>query len=564
MDLSFSGYLMLLAILIQLLALPGLRRFCYACISWQFYILIPVFTALLLGDANLFRYWGGHINSEAIAFLNTPEIILNSLHWLEIFLFFVVWIVISVLFLFGFKHLIIPKRVKNDVFSRKQTVVKMIITMFIGALMIIPIRGSFSVAPINTGVAYFSKYLFANNAAINPLWNLAYSLKRSDVSQQEYSLMEEDKAQELFSRMMRESGNFHSVLKNDRPDIVVILLEGFSGQAIGAMGGADVTPNFDKLIKEGLFFNNVYSASFRSDYGMVGVLAGYPGFPGYSIMQYPEKSKNLNFLPRKLEDAGYVDFNFLYGGDMAFKNLKSLVSFAGFDDVVDIDDFPSAYRGEKWGVHDQYAFNRFLSLVEESESPSFNYLFTLSSHEPFDVPMERVYEDDYLNSVHYTDRCLGDFFQQVKTRGLWDNTLFILVADHGVVGPQKAGYNSRERYHIPMLWTGGAVAALDTVVSKYASQIDLSATLLRQLNIDASEFRFSKNILDNEVEGFAFLHYTDGFGYVDENVFQMYDKGTLQPLEMHGAESKSDSLRAKVIMQIVNKDFRTRLTNGRK
>ncbi|PWD99423.1 LTA synthase family protein [Marinilabilia rubra] len=561
MDLAFSGYLMLLSVVIQLLFLPVFQKFCFTCMHWQSFILIPVFTGLLLGDANLYRYWAGHLNSEAIGFLKTPGIILNSVHWLEGVIFFVILVILSWALLTGYRKLL-SNRQHQSVMAWKKVAMNWGLTLFTGALLIIPIRGSFGVAPINTSVAYFSNHLFANHAAINPLWNLAYSMKRSGVSDNDYQFMDKRRAEELFSGMMKESGRFTPVLKTDRPDIVVILLESFSAQAIGALGGTDVTPNLNELMKDGIFFQHLYATSFRSDYGMVGVLAGYPGIPGYSVMQYPEKSGNLNFIPQELKKNGYVDLNFLYGGDMAFKNLRSLITLAGFDDVVDIDDFPEEYQGEKWGVHDEHTFEKFVDVIEGSKSPSFNFLFTLSSHEPFDVPMERVYEDDYLNAVHYTDRCLGEFFDQIKERGLWDNKLFVLVADHGVVGQQKASYVSKLRYKIPMVWTGGAISVKDTVVNTYGSQIDLAATLLDQLDMDSKAFMYSKNILDRGVKGFSFLQHPEGFGYINENVFQMFDKGTSKIIKMEGADSSQDSIKAKVFMQIIAEDFKTRLSNG--
>ncbi|SFE28811.1 LTA synthase family protein [Thermophagus xiamenensis] len=560
MDMSFAGYLMLLVIVFQLFLLPLKKDFCYRCFKWVYYILIPIFVGLLLGDINLFRYWAGHLNKEAISFLKTPDIIFDSIHLGEAILFFVLCVVFSWLWIFLFNKVVIKTAFQSK-FNQKQIAVNWLYTLLLGAFMIVPIRGSFSVAPINTGVAYFSGYLFANNAAVNPLWNLAYSMKRNAINDGGYSFMDDQKAQERFNNLMHQSGKFPKILNTDKPNIVVILLESFSAQAIKKLGGQNVTPNLNTLMKEGIFFSNLYSASFRSDYGIVGVLTGYPGIPGYSVMQYPEKSRHLNFIPQKLKKAGYKDLNFLYGGDMTFKNMKSLIVLAGFDSITSIEDFPAKYRGKKWGVHDQYTFEKLLNLLENSNNPSFSFFFTLSSHEPFDVPMERVINDDYLNSVYYTDHCLGIFFDQVKKRGLWDNTLFILVADHGVVGPEKLGYTNARRYHIPMLWTGGAVAVKDTVIETVASQVDLAATLLNQLNIDASDFKFSKNILDESVNGFAFVHYPDGFGFIDSNVFQMYNKNNFSVQVMSGAKTKEDSLKAKVWMQIIAKDFKERLSN---
>jgi phosphoglycerol transferase MdoB-like AlkP superfamily enzyme len=563
MDLSFSGYLMLLTLVIQLVALLIHRKFCRRCMLWMHYLLIPVFSALVLGDINLFRYWGGHLNSEAMAFLKTPGIIFNSIHWSESLLFFGGLAGISGGLIILFKKYIVREKLA-EIFSWKKMAINSGITLLLAALMIIPIRGSFGVAPINTGAAYFSKHLFANHAAINPIWNLGFSMKRSGMEEGQYQFVGNDVARDKFADMMHQSGDFRNVLNTQRPNIVVILLESFSAQVIESLGGKPVTPNFNKLITEGIFFRNIFATSFRSDYGIVGVLTGYPGIPGYSIMQYPDKSRKLNFISQKLKNAGYKDLNFIYGGDMAFKNMKSLITLSGFDDVVDINQFPAKYKGLKWGVHDEFTFDQFASMIEESQTPSVNFMFTLSSHEPFDVPMERVYKDDYFNSIHYTDRCLGGFFDEMKSKGLWDNSLFVLIADHGVTGPEKLGYNKARRYRIPMLWTGGALAVRDSVVDTYASQSDLAATLLSQLKMDASQFKFSKNIFDEDVNGFAFVQYPDGFGYVEKNQFQMFDKSNHIPLVMQGAVNKADSLKAKVYMQMVAKDFKERLSNGKK
>ncbi|MDN5292065.1 MAG: hypothetical protein PWQ06_2304, partial [Anaerophaga sp.] len=226
MDLSFSGYLMLLMIVIQLIALPIIKRFCANCIRWQHYILIPLFAALLLGDIDLFRYWGGHLNREAISFLKTPDVIFDSLHWLEAVLFFIIWAVISVLLIFLFNRYVFPTPF-NESFNRRKTMLNWGITIFLGALLIVPIRGSFSVAPINTGAAYFSNHQFANNAALNPLWNLGYSLKRSAFEDNRYHFIKDEEAGEMFDEMMHQSGHFPKILNSEKPNIVVILLESF-------------------------------------------------------------------------------------------------------------------------------------------------------------------------------------------------------------------------------------------------------------------------------------------------------------------------------------------------
>jgi phosphoglycerol transferase MdoB-like AlkP superfamily enzyme len=558
MDLSFTGYLMLFMGIVQSVWILVSGRFCYRCFGVITAFFIFLFSVVLLVDANLYRYWGSHLNIESLAFIQSPDVVLNSLNWIEVIAVVITWGVLAYLAI-RFYQRIIPGNVGLTIgFPLKQRQLNGFFALFISALMIVPIRGSFGVAPINTGVAYFSQHLFANHAAINPLWNLGYSLKRIGKIAREYKFMTDDEATAIFKSLMTESGDFPNLLNTENPDIVVILLESFSAQVIEPLGGVEATPCFNDLVEEGVFFENVFAASVRSDYGLVATLTGYPGLPGYSIMQYPEKSKNLIFIPHLLKQNGYVDFNFQYGGDLGLMNMRSFINLSGFDDVVSMEDFPVNYRGEKWGVHDEYTFKRLEEMMETSTSPSFNFFFTLSSHEPFDVPMEKVFEDKYLNSVYYTDQCLGRFFESVRQRGLWENTLFVLLADHGVVGPAKAGVFDREKYHIPMLWTGGALAVTDTIVSKYASQIDLASTLLNQVGIDADKFKFSKNIFDSSIEGFSFFHFPEGYGFFDDHIRQVFDVNSGKALKMQGTQTRTDSLKARAFLQELSNDIKNK------
>ena len=554
LDLSMTGYLILLICVAEFIFLLIKGRILYKPLFWINYVFAAVFTALLLANTNLYSYWGRHLDAEALTFLKTPLVILLSISWIETVVFFVALALFTFLSVYFYRQFI-----KQDRFTVKMSLAKTSmfsgILLFTGALMIIPIRGSFGVAPINTGVAYFSKHNYANHSALNPIWNLLYSFKRMDARTSHYEFMNEDVASDIFKAMTKKSHTVTRILKNDRPNVVVILLEGFSAQVIGSLGGIQATPNFDSLATEGVLFNNIYAASDRSDKGLVATLAGYQVVPSYSIIQYPAKSQSLSFLPKRLRENGYGNMTYIYGGDIGFKGMNSFVTLSGFDQTITITDFPRSTLGKKWGVHDEFTFERLLTdLLAAPSVPYFKFYFTLSSHEPFDVPMDKVFENPYVNSVHYTDRCLGRFIKGVKSNGLWENTLFILIADHGVAGPLNATSQMKERYHIPMLWTGGALAVTDTIVTTLGSQTDMVSSLLNQLNINDEGFPFSKNLLDNAVEEYAFFTYPDAFGYISPQSYQVYDNRANKYVVTEGNVSTQDSLRAKAYLQVVSAD----------
>lgn len=561
LDSSFTGYLVGATVLSQLIALLFTGKFWLRGIDYISYPLIVMVSVFLLSDINLFSYWGRHIDLEAIGFLKTPDIVMASLKWYEVVLFIIVCILVAAGFVFLYQRLVKDKckRVTKRPFQIQAFAISSLVTLFSGALLILPIRGSLGVAPINTGVAYFSTHGFANQTAMNPLWNLAYSMKRMDATKIAYHYMPDEEADAIFDELMAESGQYLQLLKTNRPNVVVILLESFAAHVIEALGGEAVTPNFNKLVQQGVLFADIYAAANRSDKGLVAAMAGYQVLPSYSIIRFPEKTSSLPFLPEKLKQSGYHDLAYLYGGDIKFKNMNSFVKQAGFDEVISIDEFPSEFQGKKWGVHDEYVFDRLLNEMEAAQEPYFKFFFTLSSHEPFIVPMERKHQNDYHNSIAYTDQCLGQFFESVKARGLWDNTLFVLIADHGVSGPEKLSSDQKNFFHIPMLWTGGVLTVQDTTINKIGSQTDMVKTVLNQLNIEADDMRFSKNILDEASQSFAFFVLPgNGMGLVEKDKYQAYDNTLKKFIHMEGEQTATDSLKAKAYLQVLYNDSKNR------
>ena len=556
LNLSMSSYVLLLLGVIQTVGLLSTGRFSYKLSKVTTLFFVVVFSGILLGNINLYAYWGRLLDAEGFAFLKTPWVILASVRWYESLAFLGLWLLLSWAAAKGYFWLT-RSSTASGVLRWPARGLAAFFTLFTAAFMLLPIRGGLGVAPINTGVAYFSSYNFANHAAINPPWNLFYSFKRMDARTRHYSFMQDEEAYAIYDDIKRHGDDRLKVLNTDKPNVVFILLESFSSQVVGILGGEEVTPNLDRVAREGILFDNIYAASDRSDKGLVATMAGYQVAPAYSIIQYPQKSQSLAFMPRKFREAGYRNLTYIYGGDAGFKGMNSFVTLAGFDRQIVMSDFPASMRGEKWGVHDEYTFARLADEMEadsKTVEPWFKYYFTLSSHEPFDVPMARVHENPYLNSIFYTDSCLGVFIDEVKRRGLWDNTLIVMIADHGTPGPLKASSQMKERYQIPMLWTGGALAVRDTVISKIGSQKDVVATLLGQLGIDASDFYFSKDLLCSDTEEYAFFTYPDAFGYVTRNSYQVYDNTARRYVVQEGEISETDSLRAKATMQVVSAD----------
>ena len=349
-----------------------------------------------------------------------------------------------------------------------------------------------------------------NQAAVNPLFNIIESLSENTFDLNKYTYMSSVEAQQLTQQLLPTDRWTHTeeVFTTQRPNIVLVILESFSTNALDAM------PNLMRLAQEGIYFSNAYSSTYRTDRGIVSLISAFPGQPTSSLMTVPSKSRNLPQIGKALKQEGYL-LNFYYGGDEDFTNMRSYLIDGGFENRVVDKDFPLQDRMSKWGAHDHIVLERASREIRQRytqypDNQYFDVILTLSSHEPFDVPFTSDFSHAYLNSVAYTDSCLGAFVDSLKQHPLWDSTIVILSPDHGYPYPNGIANYNPLRYRIPMAIIGGAVQQ-PMQVPTLCSQIDLVPTVLHAMGLDINAFPFSNNILDSNQAEFAFYAFNDGF-----------------------------------------------------
>lgn len=480
------------------------------CISHVFTaIVLAIVVFVLIGDNSTFSFWGYHWDKSIFTFLQSPKEVLACAVWWQ-------WILVTILFLLwfvacGFVYLKWLKWDKVELESRTttrlwQTGVWLLITAF----LFLPMRGSVTVSTMNTGRVYFSNNQMLNQAAVNPLFNIIESLSENTFDLNKYTYMSSVEAQQLTQQLLPTDRWTHTeeVFATQRPNIVLVILESFSTNALDAM------PNLMRLAQEGIYFSNAYSSSYRTDRGIVSLMSAFPGQPTSSLMTVPSKSRNLPQIGKALKQEGYL-LNFYYGGDEDFTNMRSYLIDGGFENRVVDKDFPIQDRMSKWGAHDHIVLERASREIRQRytqypDNQYFDVILTLSSHEPFDVPFTSDFSHAYLNSVAYTDSCLGAFVDSLKQHPLWDSTIVILSPDHGYLYPNGIANYNPLRYRIPMAIIGGAVQQ-PMQVPTLCSQIDLVPTVLHAMGLDAEAYPFSKNILDSTQTEFAFYAFNDGF-----------------------------------------------------
>ena len=523
MDASQTGYVTLLVALTIGVLYFASERVVRVTTSAITLVLLTLSSIIIISDLELYRNWGYRIDATPLLYLKTPgEAFASVKPWM------IVVLVAACIAFVAASYWVYRKLVWRKGFARGKWWLLPLFT-FVAATMIIPIRGGFGIAPMNPGKVFFSHNVYSNHAALNAVWNMIYSYYKSGSMYKKYpDYVDKNTAKARFQDLMAQPADSVTVLKTQRPNVVVILLEGFTAKMIEPLGGlSDVTPQFNALTREGILFSKMFASGDRSDKGIVATLSGFPAQSTESIIKYQLKSSKLPTISADLFSQGYSTA-FYYGGDPDFANIRSYLFGAKFQRIVTQDDFPRSYRNSKWGVHDEHVFKRLLTDIDSARGPFFKFFFTLSSHEPFEIPTAPKFsgsdeDSQFKSAAYYADSCLGQFFSEAKTREWYKNTLFVLIADHGVRYLSKHPNYAPERFKIPMLWLGGALAVEPKVVEHTSSQIDLAATLLTQMGMETSEYRFSKDLFGQPSVPFAYYVFNDGFGFMTDSSKFIYD-----------------------------------------
>ena len=566
LDCTIAGYLTVLPLLMTLISvwLPGtgyrkLLKGYFSCMA----ILIAAIFAV---DVALYGYWGFRLDATLFFYLQSPGDAMASVPMGQFFAQLLLFAIYAAGMYWVLKRFIVPLFPDTAV---EKPVVGSVGILFLAGLLFIPIRGGVTTSTANVGMVYFSNNQFLNHSAINPCFSLLASLSKQQDFAAQFDFFPEEERKEIFEELLNrfpqefdkenqkkctnDSGLIQ--LHEEKPNILIILTESFSANALDPT--QDIMPNYNRLRNEGIFFSNLYANSFRTDRGIVATLNGYLAQPTTSIMKYPAKSQTLPSIAKVLTTNGYVA-DMLYGGDINFTNMQSYFYSSGYSRITADRDFPITSRLSKWGANDDITFRHLYKEIKnrDTQSPWLTTFLTLSSHEPFDVPYHRLDEVGlYPNSVAFTDSCIGNFIDQLKKLPVWKNTLVILVSDHGYPYPEDVKNEEPRRYQIPMLWLGGVIQK-PAVITRYANQTDLAATLLHLLGLPHEDFTFSRNIFSPDYPEYAFYTYSNGFGFIDSTGVTVYDNEGNKPIIESTQEGSDLRIRkGKALLQTLYDDL---------
>ena len=560
LDISFTAYLCIIPFLLMIFSAVFLPKIILKIIKW-FTILILIFiNLLLLIDAGLYQAWGVRLDTSLLPYLNTPTLMISSASYFQLLSGIFSWLLISFIFI-KLLHKIYQKNSFKITFGRW---LEIPFFLTLTAALIVPIRGGFQTIPVNQSDVYFSDQMFANHAAINFIWNFSNALTHQTNGKNPYKYFDNETALTIINKTKNKllKADTDTILNATKPNVILIIWESLPAKIVGSLGGEpNVTPNLNRLSKEGILFTNFYSNGDRTDKGIPAILSGYYPPPIQRIMRMPNKTRSLPMLPKEMGELGY-NTSFYYGGDMNFANMNTYIRNTGITTIIDGSEFDKKDWNSKWGAYDDVFMERFAKdISEEKNEPFFKIALTLTSHEPYEIRGEYKFgqdnEDNQFRSAHfYTDKVIGEFMDYAKQQNWYKNTLIVIMSDHGHSSPKHEGpFFSPKKFKIPMLWLGGAVNPNIKEVETFASQVDFSYTLLELLKGNNKDFVFSKNIFNNADEQFAHYTFNKGYGTLSKNGVFVYDFVSNKTILNEGKNtSQLDSL-GKAITQNAYQDF---------
>jgi phosphoglycerol transferase MdoB-like AlkP superfamily enzyme len=484
---------------------------------WRFWLTITSSIALFLGlmDMDFYREFHQRLNGLVFQYVKEDPKTVMSMIWYgyPVVRYLLAWALVTWLLSLVFKGV---DRLTRPHAPRAPTQWYKRLGVFVVCLLVVVLaaRGTLRQGPpLRWGDAYTTESNFANQLGLNSTLSLIEAAKSEFSSQRSNiwkSTMPAEQAREVVRKMLLTpndtlvDADIAPVRRDNTPpqentlpikNVVVILMESFAGHSVGALGAdTNITPNFDKLAKEGVLFDHFFSNGTHTHQGMFATMGCFPNLPGFEyLMQTPEGSHKLSGLPAQLRPRKFDDV-YVYNGDFAWDNQSGFFGNQGMTTFIGRNDFVNpVFSDPTWGVSDQDMFNRGneeLAARGEKGQPFYALLQSLSNHVPYALPKQLPVEpvtgqgslDLHLTAMRYADWSLGQFFEKARKSPYFNQTLFVIVGDHGFANNNQVTEMDLGRFNVPLLLIGpGIQQKFGAVNHTVGTQIDIVPTIMGRL-----------------------------------------------------------------------------------
>ncbi|MBN2667877.1 MAG: sulfatase-like hydrolase/transferase [Bacteroidales bacterium] len=544
MDVSALSYFSPIALLLLFIRHQFNRKWAFKLLTLLVGIIVLVYFSIVLAELPIYDEWMTKLNSKALSYLSNPTEVWRTATLLDKIMALLVAPWLSLVSVWFFKQLY--KNAFYDAVAWYKNISIFLVSLMLG---FVGARGGFYQIPLSVGGVFYSENRTLNFATVNSFWNLGYSTYK-DVKYREedkYKFFTEKALEAYISPIKNRVQNTPKILKTERPNIIVILFESWSYDLVDSLDRMyNLMPRWRTLKKESIQFTNCFATGRHSEEGMLAVFAGFPSLASSYLMGFTEKNGKLPTINKILANEDYHQA-FLFGGDLGYANIKSFFYQNPFETIKDEMNFSNTYKKGKLGYHDDALYGEMFKTLNSIEQPFLVGGFTTSTHSPYDAPMKFIQytsnENEYINTAHYADSCLGDFIDKIKLEEWYNNTLLVLVSDHSHPTPIKRSYCSDDSHRIVFMLSGGAIKDQykGIIVDKIVSQIDIPATILAQMNLSSQDLNFSRNVLDSAYQSFAYFSDKTCQGVVNDKGYVKYSLPDLE-LQSNKMGEQADSV----------------------
>ncbi len=371
-------------------------------------------------------------------------------------------------------------------------------------VMVMGARSTLGHRPLNPAMVAFSTDPLMNDLALNSTYSVGFAIRqmRDEVNAFKfYGKMPEEEiiarvrqstvlpVEAYYSKTTPTLARHIASYKGKPKNFVIFLHEILGPLYFGGLGGMPLTPNMDGLMKEGWSFDRAYSTGTRSVRGIEAVVTGFSPTPGRAVVKLGKSQSGFFTIAQLLKQKGYVT-QFIYGGESHFDNMKGFFLGNGFTNIHDFQKFKQPEFVGSWGASDEDLYkeaNQQFEQLNQQGKPFFSLVFSSSNHSPFDFPENKIElynqpKSSRENAAKYSDYALGKFFKAAKKSSYWDNTIFLVIADH-----DSRAYGNElvpiDHFHIPAFVVGNGVPVKKD--QRLVSQIDMPPTLLSLIGISS-------------------------------------------------------------------------------
>jgi phosphoglycerol transferase MdoB-like AlkP superfamily enzyme len=509
----------------------------------RFYFLIVLLIAVFMENATLpfINEYDVRPNVIFLNYLKYPREVMATLwavYKLELFIA-ACFMAVAAYWFYNSNKTVFTEALRTPLWKRLLLLLPVILVLVMG------IRSSFGHRPANPSDAVFSNNRLLNEISKNSIYSVAYAgyseLKHGGSGGQ-YGEMDKDEAYERVSKRLQipepkgDESPFRRLVKSNfnsstPKNLVIFLQESLGAQFVGALDGdRDVTPNINALSRESIFFTRLYSNGTRSIRGISGTVSGFLSTPGKGVVKRNLSQKDFFTVAQLLKPYGYRR-SFFYGGESRFDNMKSWFSGNGFDEIYDEATFSETDFHGTWGVDDATVAERASEYYKKLHDNNENFvsvIFSTTNHTPFDFPpgkielVEGVPEKSVENAIKYADYAIGHFIRLAKQSGYYEDTVFLIIADHNirVYGDDIIPV---DMFHIPGMILGGNTKP--AIVDELSSQPDTLATALDMIGIDLEYPILGKSIFSDSKAQINLLQYHDIYGLRHKNQIAVLQPG---------------------------------------